>query len=325
MVTLSFLAGCGSPTTAANPSPSGPRTSSPSPLSSQVVSASLAPGLSCRLPVLVPTSFPSSEPPGGWVTFPSGSFVRDPTSSANPVNHQPSYDWAMHRWVPVESVNVSPDGRHYVNDQQPGAIGKIDLVDAATGASRTIYTTSGYRRVVAYAPEGIYLTDTGINPSPGLWLLDPATGAVRLIPGSDQHPSWFLVGHGAAWTVVGVPGPLGSGEQLLRLDLGTAQTTTWYASQLPLGLVALDRDGHPLISLLTDPVSVALLDSPNHLQQLEFPSGVAFSGDAYATPSRVWLSLQHDEGVALFTGGRTVKVFKPQTGPYSFTVAGDCL
>ena len=78
--------------------------------------------LSCRLPVISPTTA-DSEAPGGWLTFPSGNFARDPASHAGRLNnHVPSYDRAFGRWVPVEYPDVAPDGTRYIlhNDRSVG-------------------------------------------------------------------------------------------------------------------------------------------------------------------------------------------------------------
>jgi hypothetical protein len=236
------------------------------------------------------------------------------------VNHEPSYDWPLKRWLPVESVNVSPDGNNYVLDQLPGPpFGSIFLVNVMTGTRRVIFSSPAYRRVVAYTSEGVYLTDTGINPGPGLWLLDPATGAVRQIPGSEHNPGWTLVGARAAWTVSGF-----TIQTVLRLDLDTGQITNWYQSSLPMVLAAIDSQGLPIIKVLGDSVNMGLLQGPNQFQEFRLPSGVDFWGEASAEASRVWLPLQRDGGLALFNGDPTVQVLKTRTGSHAFSLAGTC-
>jgi hypothetical protein len=315
------LTACGqSGTTISKASPSRPIATS----ALQTVPASLATSaasssINCRLPVLVPRSG-GSEPLGGWVTLPGGDYTRDPSSPTDVVNHVPSYDWPLQRWLPVESVNRSPDGSLYALDQLPGvAPGSIDLVNVTTGTRHVIFSSPQYRRVVAYTSGGIYLTDTGINPDAGLWLLNPETGAVRLIPGSEHDPGWTLVGARAAWTVSGF-----TNQTVLRLDLDTGQVSNWYHSSLPMVLAAIDGRGLPIIKVLGDAVRMGLLAGPKQFQEFQLPAGVDFWGEAFAESSRVWLPLQRDGGLALFTGDPTVKVLKTRTGLYSFTIAGDC-
>src|SRR2546428_12758122 len=56
-------------------------------------------------------------------------------------------------------------------------------------------------KVIEYASEGIYLwTGNGgmEMPVPGLWLLNPQTGSIRLIDGSHY---WGKVSGGFAWAL----------------------------------------------------------------------------------------------------------------------------
>lgn len=254
------------------------------------------------------------------MTFPGGEYTRDPSSPTDVVNHEPSYDWPLKRWLPVESVNTSPDGNFYVLNQLPGVpFGTIYLVNVTTSVRRVIFSSPAYRRVVAYTSKGIYLTDTGINPGPGLWLLDPATGAVRLIPGSEHNAGWTLVGAREAWTVSGF-----STQTVLRLDLDTGQITNWYQSSLPMVLTAINSQGLPIIKVLGDSVKMGLLQRSEQFQEFHLPAGVDFWGEASAEASRIWLPLQRDGGVAIFTGDPAVQVLKTQTGSSAFSIAGDC-
>src|SRR5206468_665944 len=96
-----------SSTPTATGSPSVSPASSPSP-STGVIST-----LQCRLPVISPVA--GNEPPGGWMTFPGGEFVRDEGSLRPSSGYQgPSYDRAIGAWIPVEYQNVAPDGLSYV-------------------------------------------------------------------------------------------------------------------------------------------------------------------------------------------------------------------
>src|SRR5947208_5293238 len=259
----------------------------------------------CRLPVLVPRSG-GTVPLGGLVNLPGGEFARDPESLPEIMNHAPGYDWPLRRWLPVESVNVSPDGSLYVLDQLPGTpIGAIYLVNVATGTRRMIFSSPDYRRVVAYRKEGIYLTDNGIEPDPGLWLLDPDAGTARRLPGSQRNSGWKVLGARSAWSLSG-----NSSQTVLRLDLVSGQVASWYQSSLPLDLAAVDDQDFPVVKVLGDPVAMGRLTGPNQLQEFHLPAGMGFSGDAYAAGSQIWLPLQRDEGLAVFTGDPVVQVLK---------------
>lgn len=148
-----LVSACGSPAgTAAHVSPSmtaSPSTASPSassstptpttsraasPSSWPSASAVVAANLACRLPAITPVTGGIER---GWITFPGGQFVRDPSSLSARLETLPSYDQVIGAWVPVEPEKVAPDGASYVltsyNNTPP-----LYLVDAKTGKRRLI-------------------------------------------------------------------------------------------------------------------------------------------------------------------------------------------
>src|SRR6202035_2344133 len=131
--------------------------------------------LSCRLPVISPTT--ASDPvPGGWITFPGGRFERDPATLPIRLNaHVPSYDRAITGWLPVEYRYVAPSGTSYVLTQDasipdPSA---FYLIDVKTGTRRKVLSGDGPPQapgswtVVDFASAGIYLWSAGIQTVPG--------------------------------------------------------------------------------------------------------------------------------------------------------------
>ena len=105
---LVFLASaCGSSPNAATPG--SPSTSS-APARSPSPSVGVAASLTCRLPVVAST-LAKTEPPGGWITFPGGQFVRDTASLGKGSN--PSYNQTAGAWVPG-TYRVAPDGATYL-------------------------------------------------------------------------------------------------------------------------------------------------------------------------------------------------------------------
>jgi hypothetical protein len=325
------LTACGqSGTAVSKASPlTSPSIASPSPTASSLTSPGLASGLRCRLPVLVPR-IAGSEPLGGWITFPGGQFERDSSSPIEAQNHLPSYDWPLKRWVPVESLSVSPDGASYILWDLPQQVGDFIIVDVATGQRRIIFASAeveaqrpaweamGYRRVLEYAREGIYIGDTGIAPKPGLWLLDPLTGKVRLVPGTEMN--YWQVAGGAAWTTIDSP----SSQTLRRLDLITGQIGDWYQfpSSAQPTLMTVDTRGVPVIRTIGND-KVGLIPSPGKFEELQLPGGLEIWSAHLAEPG-LWLPLRWGKGVALSTSERGVQMFQTGAGPYSFTLAGGC-
>src|SRR6266446_326167 len=190
---LVLLAGaCGGTASVGSPSPSA-LSSAPAPTSSPTATGGIAANLICRLPVTSATTI-ADPAPGGWVTLPGGQFVRDEASLLDRLEmHLPSYDRTIGAWVPMEPEYVAPDGSNYVlhNESTLGndKSGYFYLVDAKTGNRRLLLSQEGpvlgaYWTVANYSSEGIYLTAPAYGmtkPVPGLWLLDPQTGGVRVI------------------------------------------------------------------------------------------------------------------------------------------------
>ncbi len=292
----------------------------------------IAANLTCRLPV-------TSAGTGGWVTFPGGAFVSDP---AFPVRLEsvPSYNRAIGAWVPVEPEKVAPDGASYVltsyNSTPP-----LYLVEAKTGNSRQLVpqeqegpTPGSAWKVVQYASEGIYLwTGNGgmERPVPGLWLLDPKTGGVRLIDGSHY---WGKVSGGAAWGL-DEPNTRASASKVYRLDLATGQVSTLYESKTTIRLLSATPDGEILIDYgeIGSP-RLALLAEPGSFIPIELPPAFPPIYNARLAQPGVWLAVFGEawSGIALYLKGAGVTIMarNPDSRPglpggVFYDAAGDCL
>ena len=326
VLALFLVAGCASQTgqrPSATVTASAP---SPSPI------GGVADNLTCRLPVTTPTT--DEDPaPGGWVTFPGGEFVRDQTSLPGRLNsHIPSYDRPLGMWVPVESNNVAPDGATYVltNDLSLPNPGALYLVDAKTGTrrlllSRTGPTNTSLWKVVSYTSEGIYLyamshgMESGV---PGLWLLDPPSGRVRLVEGSRY---WSVISGGTAWALdppAYTPGDL---VKVYRLDITTGKVTLAYQARTQVNLLSPTPEGDLLIAYgdMESP-KLGLLVAPSSFVPIEIPSEFPMFSAHMARPG-VWIALYGGRlnGIALYVKGEGVKVMAVSS--YGFDAAGDCL
>lgn len=313
------------PTALSSPS----STAAPSPLPTQSPSppAGIASTLTCRLPVISPAT--SGAPPGGWITFPDGQFARDPTSLPGRLqSHVPSYDRAIGRWVPVEYNNVAPDGATYVlhGDQSLPTNG-FYLVDARTETRRLILLADGPPQapgswtVVRYAREGVYLWSVGMLTVPGLWLLNPLTGTVRLVDGSHY---WAMVDGGVAWAVdPPFGGSPGSISTIYRLDLATGQVSTWYQTNVAMSLLSPTPDAGVLIvygEIPSTSARLGLIPAPDQLVPLGvLPIYVGTQG--YPSFPGIWIPLQPG-GLALYVKGQRVAIMT--SSPAIFNVAGDC-
>jgi hypothetical protein len=312
--------------------PSGTTLATPIATGTVPASPTTSPGtastLSCRLPVISPTA--ALEPPGGWITFPSGDFARDPSSLHGRLQaHVPSYDQALGYWVPVERRYVAPDGNSYIlqNDSSLPSPNDLFVVDAKNGKRRLVLSAGGPAaapgswQVVAYANEGVYLWSQGMKEIPGLWLLNPATGGVRLL---DAGHYWGMVAGGVAWALEPVSGASSKHTALYQLNLGTHKVTKWYESNAPLRLLAPTPDGGVLIADGEyGSALVELLVAPDQAMPTEQPPGIGYVEEAFQAEPGIWLPLPiPGGGLALYTKESGMKIVTQTTEVFS--VAGGC-
>jgi len=232
----------------------------------------------------------------------------------------------------VEFENLAPDGATYVlfNEYSTEVPNAFYLVDARTGTRRLIPSGQGpgneWYAVLQYSSEGIYLAAPGAGmayPVPGLWLMDPKTGGVRLI---DRSHIWFKVGGGAAWSIEPwAPGA--ASYKLYRLDLQTGQITTWYETTTAIRPLSPTPEGGLLVvSGEVGSYRLAVGSEPNVLIPLEVPPDFKL-GNARMTRPGVWLSLT--DGIALYTKAEGIRIMASSAGyvPGGFgfyDAAGDC-
>jgi hypothetical protein len=322
-----LAAGCTNGSTASLRTPKSTPTATATTVSPDPASA-----LHCRLPVISP--YTSGVPPGGWITFPGGQFERDPASSANRLNsHVPSYDRAINGWVPVEYRYVAPSGDSYIltNDAALPDPSAFYLVDVRTGKRRLVLgdgppQAPGSWMVVNFAGAGVYLWSAGIQTVPGLWLLDPGTGKVRLVDGSHY---WRMVANGVAWALDPEPSS-GSGQKqgVFRLDIASGHVERWYEADLPVAgpspvsMLSPDSDGHVLIEIGSDSAPrLGLIVGPGQFRPLDVPAGFPVVNEGYLQNPGLWLSLRGG-GLALYTTSDGVRIMTRQTD--IFDVAGAC-
>jgi hypothetical protein len=253
----------------------------------------------------------------GWITLPGGQYARDTATLANPSSeHMPSYDWGVAAWVPVEQQYVSPDGSDYVVqiDSRSNLPTGFYLVDAKTRSQRLIQSADGpgggiHWTILGYQNEGIYLGGLGAagdvpTEVPGLWLLDPLTGYVRLI---DRSHIWDAIGGRAAWAVDALPNAVGTWT-VYWLDLASGQVNKAYASDDFGGIVAPAPDGDVLIrgSDNGGPERIFLLTRTDELIPGALPSGFAVDYGGHVAQPGVWMPF--GTGVALYTKAYGLRV-----------------
>ena len=284
----------------------------------------------CKLPVFISTG---STAQGEFVSLrddgvtldPKGGFVAGglPShSEASPVLYgqlPATYDPAADRWVPTSDRAISPDGSRYayVNYTQPMQ-GELRVVDVATGGERTLSLQSGPTGLIGWTSDGIYLQATYEGVGPGLWLVNPDSGAIRQIFGDSIVQ---LISGGVAWIVARnesdpMPDPGGIGQshnEVQSRDLRTSQTTTWqYRSGSDLYVVGAAngsivvsgrQGGSDLLLLVTSPGQAIPITVPETGDAVPYSNGVI--GDAHgwwiASRDGIYLWTPHTGAVLIST------------------------
>ena len=161
-----------------------------------------------------------------------------PTLTTNPGGEGGYYfDRQVSRWLPVTRNAVSPDGRRYAYTEgwavTPQAAPRVHVVDAATGKDIRVVTMADANPygVADFTSTAIYLITAYEAVGPGVWRLDPDTGAVMKVSDGFYRPA------GAVWTSVvdpRDPNPTTSGmdgqpqpNRIDRID-GAGGAATWF-------------------------------------------------------------------------------------------------
>jgi hypothetical protein len=198
----------------------------------------------------------------GFLSLPDGTFAEDPEGALEydrPANiffmkgppvlkgSGLSFDGALKRWIPASLNATAPDGLRYAYIDHPGyQLVRIHIVDVASGQDRVVLTTDFHEPywIVAFTSEGLYLTQrcpSGCPVNVGkLWLLNPDTGALRLV--SSRRGSGWLISRGLAF---GIDTDLSGAWTLMALNLASGQIETWGTTDVR-SLVGADIDGRPL-------------------------------------------------------------------------------
>lgn len=170
----------------------------------------------------------------GFINLPDGNFTADThaavTDLPGPADRVPgTYSVKLHRWLPASITDLSPDGLSYLYVKQLGSAGsELHVVDTATRADRTLWTTSESAGFWSWNSAGILVSTSPPNGGIGhAWRIDPATGTATAASQSEIPglPSQSLVASlgGGQWGTSGTDGVH------LVLRQGTAEQGTSYS------------------------------------------------------------------------------------------------
>ena len=204
--------------------------------------------LNCRLPL-----FAGQSGSGGFVVFPGGTFIADPSSAValptppagepSPIppsagqgmgGPQPSlsYDAQFKKWVPVPLNYLSPDGSRYAFL----SASSIYVEDVASGTLSEIGKGQAWT-IVGVEAAGVYAMKQSLS---GLWLV-PFSGDPTQVTSAGF---WQAVSATAAYGTPTSAVPQGAENQVLRVDLASGAVATWFArSGTQSQVVGIDTTG----------------------------------------------------------------------------------
>lgn len=302
-----LLAACG------NPQPPLAGSSPSESANSASATASAAPtatATGCRLPIWL-YDRSTNTGSGYYLPVPGSELVPAKPPVTSP-NTYASYVSAADRWFPVPRSLVAPDGKHYAYNEASGnpEVDRVHVVDVATGEDHVIAQGSVDTGYLAFdfEADGLYVgrPNNGPGTAPGLWRLDPVSGAATAI---DAH-SWGWISVGYAYAVVANPTDpvvVQGGQQadtLLRLDIRTHTVQQWFRKRgVFLNVRGFDWSGRPLVVVGDTLADLFVISGQDTAEPL--PGGsrdVTFSyvyPSLVASPDGFWFAA--DQGVYGFS------------------------
>jgi len=275
---------------------------------------------SCRLPVYL-----SSSNIGGFLTVPGYAFTKAPGNpfiqEAKSVDGWWSYDAATAKWLPADYRMASLDGNWWVYatplaSATLSAPATLHLVDRH-GSDRTVWTGSGRAYPLGWTSGGAIFVHVVAAPHfhNEYWLVDPSTMTLRSLPpmpgeivGIDASGSWAIRNQ--------LTGPASDSKApqhwtVVRTDIGSGATVTWWDQTIPALVTAtgFDGDQHPILRIVpfdSDRERYVLLTSPNTQTEI--------TGDARAMKFYPGSALGDAHGVWFGDVQGAVWLWKPGRG-----------
>ena len=230
-----------------------------------------------------------------------------------------AYASSARRWLPVFPSQIAPGGAYYTYNEVSGQpeVERVHVVDLATGADRVVAQggdDTGYEAFDVEA-DGIYVSRPNNGPTtlPGLWRMDPRTGAVTRL---DATHVWRFVNGDYAYT--SVPNPADpvveqggeAPDTLLRLDLRSGTLVQLYRVRGAFAdVLGFDWTHRPIVIVGGTQVGLAILTGPSTAQPI--PVGEAkltfdhVDRSLVADSDGFWFTA--DQGVFRYTSGGGIR------------------
>jgi hypothetical protein len=198
------------------------------------------------------------------------------------------------------------------------------IVDARTGA--TLHEIQVYRQpevhpnhFVAYTSSGIYVSAQGFSPPPGLWKIDPSSGALTQV--SSARGFWAIVDGTAAWGFDNETGTI-----VRRMDLSTGVATDVLKSPRAVSLAGFAGRGVVVFrsSDVQGSFETLIVNPDGSTVDVSVPSGLQgkfFNG--FFQDGQAILISGHGFGLAAYDAAHGLRVLT--TTPDNLDVLGRCV
>lgn len=276
---------------------------------------------------------------GGFIDFPSATFVRDPAGEVDSIGDgatmtkaKPAlfgqgtfgfYDYALKRWIPAAPGETSPDGSSYAYVAPPlgGSDAFLIIVNVSSGTTRSTKlpvppaAAGTFFWVGDYDGRYVYLIASSYGQSypKGVWRYDPANHAMSQLL-SPSAGSVMLVQNGVAWIAFNNPADASpphpsSGQafdSVASVNLASGAKTTWiYRPGQSVVMWGLDSSTHPVVMVTSAPnfapaASVILVDVPGG-HGIAIPAGFVPQSVMEADAGRIWFG--SSDGIYQWSSG----------------------
>ena len=264
--------------------------------------------------------------------LPAGQLIEDPEGTkVARASGAAFYDLAAPKWVPVRREAISSDGSQYAFMDATG----LHTVNVKSGRNRLLLADAAWE-VVEFGKDAVYLSRLVPSGNEADELIEsglyrePLTGGPPAQLLSSRVADMTLFGE-YAWALPIDEHDYGPPKRLIRIDLRTGASETWYTANGTPGIeqLAIDNDGKPVVAIGGEQVRLVKVDAKDRPRTLyEGPEYPRPQG-SFAVDSRgLWLSTFTGIGsmasppFLVSRGGHVVQL--PSTDPNVVTVAGGC-
>jgi hypothetical protein len=271
---------------------------------------------SCRLAIISGSPGQTGAPlHQGFLTIPGETFT--PATAA--ADGKWVYSQQLSRWVAGPAPAFSADGSSYAYIEGDKDSSRLHVVDLKTTKDRVLaeggpWRISGFQQDAVYVMKVAYSQTVAFGEmtfGKGLWRVPLDAGAPVQLTFDSRN--WPLVSGGFAWGDGFTTNISGSPNEILRLDLRTKQTQTWFEPGKRSYVLAIDSSGAPLITADADVHELWRVASPDNPVKLSSAtrSEMGPGAPAVVDGSVVWFSswsMTREWGIYRYSAAKGVEL-----------------